>query len=298
MKITYLFSILLLTFSCSNTKIQPNANATQQVLLEYDCESSATISEAYDFLKEKINNAPNEVIVKEITLLSNPKQIEISIASVDNLDSFLAYLLKNTQVKFWNVYRPRKLPRFEKLLNDTLYNVFKAVDYDPNILLADASDTAFIHQILHENKKALPQDAAWRWGNFNEAQTSQKLQFFLIKKRSNPASQLSSIQIDEAKVMQNPQTGETEVAMRFNQKGTMNWGRMTTQAYNNNNNLIAITINESVVYAPKVMSPITGGQCMISNNFKAGEAEALANDLSFSALNFCEGRVVSIKNSK
>lgn len=81
-----------------------------------------------------------------------------------------------------------------------------------------------------------------------------------------------------------PQTGQMMVNLRMNPTGAKKWAEMTTKAYEDSNREIAILLDESVVSAPSVNSPITGGSSQITGNFTVAEADDFASILEIGKL--------------
>jgi SecD/SecF fusion protein len=67
-----------------------------------------------------------------------------------------------------------------------------------------------------------------------------------------------------------------EIAIEFNQKGSQEFARITTE---NVGNLFAIMLDNKVSSAPRINEPITGGRCSISGSFTEEEARSLASTL-------------------
>jgi len=77
---------------------------------------------------------------------------------------------------------------------------------------------------------------------------------------------------------------ELYVSLTMNQEGGQIWAQMTTRAFNDQNRQIAITLDDRVISAPAVQSPITGGRTSITGNFTTQEARDLANILEIGKL--------------
>ncbi|PKQ16158.1 MAG: protein translocase subunit SecD [Actinobacteria bacterium HGW-Actinobacteria-7] len=96
-----------------------------------------------------------------------------------------------------------------------------------------------------------------------------------------------------AAVTQNPTTGQIEVNLTMDTKGTKTWGDYTTQSVGK---LIAIVLDGTVQSAPRVNEPITDGKTAISGSFTAESAKQLKTVLETGALPvtlaFSESRVV------
>ncbi len=99
--------------------------------------------------------------------------------------------------------------------------------------------------------------------------------------------------VKNAAVAQNPTTGQIEVTLAMDAKGTQAWAEYTTR---NVGKLVAIVLDGTIQSAPRVNEPITDGQTAISGNFTADKAKQLKTVLETGALPvslvFSESRVV------
>jgi len=111
-------------------------------------------------------------------------------------------------------------------------------------------------------------------------------ELYLIKKR--PGSDKAPLEgdvITNAGQNVNPTTGKIEVSVQMDARGAKEWARMTTDAYNNGQREIAITLDGAVVSAPGLNNgPITGGSSSITGNFSIQEAQDFANILEVGKL--------------
>ena len=67
-------------------------------------------------------------------------------------------------------------------------------------------------------------------------------------------------------------------------QGARIWGDMTTKAAQDNNREIAIVLDDEVVSAPSVNTPITDGNSSITGNFTVQEGNDLASVLEVGKL--------------
>ena len=77
------------------------------------------------------------------------------------------------------------------------------------------------------------------------------------------------------------QTGEPDVTFRFNLRGGQKFGQVTSE---NVGRPFAIVLDDKVISAPVIRSPITGGTGQITGNFSTEEASSLAILLRAGAL--------------
>jgi SecD/SecF fusion protein len=81
-----------------------------------------------------------------------------------------------------------------------------------------------------------------------------------------------------------PTTGQVQVSLSMDQVGAQIWGKMTTDAFNDQNREIAIMLDDEVVSAPRVNQPIPSGNSSISGDFSIQEGQDLANILEVGKL--------------
>lgn len=107
----------------------------------------------------------------------------------------------------------------------------------------------------------------------NEATSSAGLQ---IVPTGLSGSQLhrSSVQFDQT-------TGEPVVALEFNDDGRKLFADITTE---NTGELLAILLDQSMVMAPRINTPIIDGQAIITGGFSVEEAKQLSIQLNAGAL--------------
>ncbi len=165
---------------------------------------------------------------------------------------------------------------------------------------------AVMGQALANNRKAinelladpgveglLPEDCKLLWSRNPEAttnadgeeSTAEYYHLYAIKKeRGKDNAPLEGDLVKDASADPDPTTGEMQVSLNFKQKGAQIWGRMTQEAYNDANREIAIVLDDEVVSAPRVQSPILNGRSSITGQFSVQEAEDLASILQIGKL--------------
>jgi len=147
-----------------------------------------------------------------------------------------------------------------------------------------------------------PQELEFKWGDkpvvdFNTREITDDYQLYAIKtRRGTDKAPLEGNLVVDAQATPDPTTGEMQVSLRMNQQGAKIWGKMTTDAFNDNQKAVAIVLDDEVVSAPSVRSAILGGSTSITGNFTAQEANDLAGILQVGKLpakiNFVQESVV------
>ncbi len=157
--------------------------------------------------------------------------------------------------------------------------------------VADKSKRKLVNEILErENVKAMfPKKAKFMWSYKPVQDADGKLTntyyLYLIKGLVNTDSApLDGDVITSATQALNPVSGQVEVSLRMSANGAKKWAEMTTKAAGDGNREIAIVLDDEVVSAPSVNTPITGGSSSITGNFTVDEATDFAGILEVGKL--------------
>jgi len=92
---------------------------------------------------------------------------------------------------------------------------------------------------------------------------------------------LSGKQLKRAEVVDDPQSGQIQVSLQFNDEGTKLFGEITTR---NTGKPVAIFLDGEAISTPRVNEPITSGNAVITGGFNMTEAKDLAKRLNTGAL--------------
>jgi SecD/SecF fusion protein len=174
----------------------------------------------------------------------------------------------------------------------------------PSMLgLAEANKRKAIDAMLarDEVQGIIPASAKLLWSrnpeDFNtedDDDTEYYVLYAIQKERNSSSAPLEGDEVSDATSSPDPTTGEMQVSLNFNQKGAQTWGRLTQEAFNDNNRELAIVLDDEVVSAPSVRSPILNGRSSITGSFSVQEAEDLASILKIGKL---PANLVSIQES-
>lgn len=163
-------------------------------------------------------------------------------------------------------------------------------NWSPSVLaFSESDDLAKIEELIYSTSflQNLPRNLRMMWSYKKDDKNAMHTPvYFLYGVKMEPTGKYPLTEeflkgcvagVDQA-------TGEPILNLEFDEKGAEIWGRMTTQAAQNGNRDIAIILNEKVVSAPRVMSPISGGRSMITGDFSLAEVHALADQLRLAML--------------
>lgn len=141
------------------------------------------------------------------------------------------------------------------------------------------------------NIKALfPKDVKFMWGYSNidylsEESSQPMYELYAIKtSRGQDKALLEGDVVTGATSNPDPSTGKITVSLQMNGEGARKWGQITTEAAQNNNREIAISLDNKIVSAPSVNGAITGGNSAITGDFSQQEGDDLAKILEIGKL--------------
>jgi SecD/SecF fusion protein len=139
-------------------------------------------------------------------------------------------------------------------------------------------------------KKLFPKNVKFLWSSkpskdFETGAYTDRYMLYAINTEGNPnEAPLEGDHVVSAAPQPDPQTNQVTVSLRMDKTGARIWAKMTTEAYQDNEREIAIVLDDEVVSAPSVNSPITGGNSSITGDFSIQEAQDLSNILQVGKL--------------
>ena len=146
---------------------------------------------------------------------------------------------------------------------------------------ASARDTAEVNKIIYSAlaKQILPADCRLLWSAkpADGIQAKNIYELHAIKvTTTNGRAPIEGDVVTDAKDQFNNLTGSPEVSMTMNSDGARRWAALTKA---NVGKAIAIVLDGTVYFAPRVNGEISGGQSSISGNFTIEDTKDLANTL-------------------
>lgn len=146
---------------------------------------------------------------------------------------------------------------------------------------ASARDTAEVNKIINSAlaKQILPADCRLLWSAkpADGIQAKNIYELHAIKvTTTNGRAPIEGDVVTDAKDQFNNLTGSPEVSMTMNSDGARRWAALTKA---NVGKAIAIVLDGTVYFAPRVNGEISGGQSSISGNFTIEDTKDLANTL-------------------
>ena len=165
----------------------------------------------------------------------------------------------------------------------------------PIIGLAEKNKIPQINKYLEQPgiKALFPKDVKFLWsydpasdyGDEEVTDRNKKLYELYAIQRSK-GSEKAPLEGDVVtRATANPdQNGEIAVSLMMNGTGAKKWGKMTTEAAQDQNREIAIVLDNKVKSAPRVINPILTGSSSITGSFSMQEAQDLAKILEIGKL--------------
>lgn len=141
-----------------------------------------------------------------------------------------------------------------------------------------------------EVKRLFPNDLSFRWAskpskNPETGEYENRYELYAVKsKRGGSGPPLEGDKITNASAQPDPISNQVTVSLSMDNAGARIWNDMTTRASQDNNREIAIVLDDEVVSAPRVNSPIPSGNSQITGDFTMQEAKDLANILQVGKL--------------
>ena len=138
-------------------------------------------------------------------------------------------------------------------------------------------------------KSLFPKDLKFMWGYSNidyltDEVTQPMYELYAIKTARQGKALLEGDVVTGATSNPDPTNGEITVSLQMNGEGARRWGQITTEAAQDNNREIAISLDNKVVSAPRVNQAIMGGSSAISGDFSQQEGDDLAKILEIGKL--------------
>ncbi|MBM3185198.1 MAG: protein translocase subunit SecD, partial [Bacteroidetes bacterium] len=165
------------------------------------------------------------------------------------------------------------------------------LDFEMGFAFADdnpeKNDKAKIDEILKRKDvmSVFPPDLKFMWSAQPE-EVSEKIKkkayiLYACRVPEGGKARVNGSHIDKAQTGYDQRDGKITVNLEMTPDGADEWGRMTSE---NKDRIVAITMDNVVYSAPRVINAITTGSTQISGNFTFEEAEDLAGLLNGGAL--------------
>lgn len=281
--------------------------------------ANETVKSTYDRLKERIDEFG--VTQPNVSLDASRDLIVVELPGVDNPKRALAMLEATAKLEFWDVYRLND-PGIAEALQaadakakalmsgdtsqtkvDTSKNaqagpifsnlqVNGQLQFSPAVWgLADKNKTKYISEWLEKPavKASFPSDLRFAWSQkplkagVTSGDGSIYELYALKSKKGGQGPGLDGSTVTDA-IVSPDEAGRAAVSLKMNTAGARAWGEMTTAAFNDNKKQIAVVLDDKVVSAPNVNSPILTGDSQITGSYTIEEAQDFARILQIGKL--------------
>jgi SecD/SecF fusion protein len=281
--------------------------------------ANETVKSTYDRLKERIDEFG--VTQPNVSLDAGRDLIVVELPGVENAKRARGMLTGQAELAFWDVYRlndPGIAPALQAadqrakamMAGDTSktkvdtstaaqagpifanLQINGQLAYGPAVFgLADKSKIKYINEWLEKPaiKTMFPSDLTFAWsqkpikGATTEGEGSIYELYALKGKKGGSGAGLDGSSVTNASVSPD-ETGKAAVSLKMNTTGARLWGEMTTAAFNDQKKQIAVVLDDKVVSAPNVNSPILTGDSQITGNYTMEEAQDFARILQVGKL--------------
>jgi len=199
--------------------------------------------------------------------------------NADRLAYFREALTIRAKLEFWDTYRIHDAELVDAFVQmGATHAFFRHVRFNHNYEFGSAAVLGVAEDdmvpvvdsllALPEVKGLFPKDIAFKW-----SRAVKGIRELYGIKTPDAGAPLTEKQLEQANGSLDDRGKSPVVNLKFNAQGAKIWEQMTTRASENQNREIAIVFNDEVISAPRVMSPITGGQSMLSGNFTMQEVQ-------------------------
>ncbi len=298
--------------------IDSKDNAVQNVIRQ---KADETVGETFKRLKQRIDKLG--VVQPNITLDKSRDIIVVELPGIENPERAKGILTSAANLEFWEIYRasdngillsfqqadqtlkaiqsgikPDSLTKpdtTQSALGGPLLALLQLNNGTMSPAVVGAADRNKIKQITEylakpEISSKFPNDLKFAWSkdavlNAEGKSTGQYELYALKKTAGKDGPALDGGRVTDARANSREKGGAgMEVSLQMDAPGASAWGQLTTQCARDNNREVAIVLDDAVVSAPRVISPILEGRSSITGNYTVQEAQDLASILQVGKL--------------
>ena len=198
----------------------------------------------------------------DVKTIPNTHQLLISVDGKWDLEIVKKLVLQKGKFGFYEVYNKQELAALignnHKLFS--LIGEANSMDKSTYIACVSRDKVNAINTILNSIKT--DNRCKFVWDDFSD---NQEVCLYALKTSNHQEALLQNNAIIRFEVQQNRNTKRYLIECDFTATATKQWAKITQR---NINKPIAITMDYSLLYAPKVQSEITGGKCQLTGSFK------------------------------
>lgn len=280
-----------------------------------------TVGETYERLKSRIDKLG--VVQPNVSLDKARDIIVVELPGIENPERARQILSASANLEFWEIYRisdpvmAQSLQDADNVLKaiqigqkpdssatpDSIKNGIRgplftvlnpnANNFSPSVIgTADKNKREIVMQMLAqpEVQAKFPHDIVFRWSKDaikdKNGKSTNIYELYALKKtagKDGPA--LNGEVVTDAKAIPREKgSGDFEISLAMNPAGATAWGQLTTRCANDKNREVAIVLDDDVVSAPSVNSPILEGRSSITGSYDAQGAKDMASMLQVGKL--------------
>jgi SecD/SecF fusion protein len=305
-----------------NTSLKGNINIEStdaQVQNLMRIKANETVDETFKRLKQRIDKLG--VVQPNVSLDKARDIIVVELPGIENPQRAREFLQQAAKLEFWQVYRvsdngiAQALTDADNTLKaiakgdtskvatpDTSKNtvagpLFSALSpnggqLSPAVIgIAEKNKREAITKMLTSPSIAtkFPSDLTFRWSKDAivdaTGKSSNQYQLYAVRKtagKDGPA--LDGERVTDARAQSGDKSGGIEVSLTMDAEGARAWGELTTACAKDNKREVAILLDDEVVSAPSVNTPILEGRSSITGNYTVQEAQDFASVLQVGKL--------------
>jgi SecD/SecF fusion protein len=283
--------------------------------------ANETVEETHKRLTQRIDKLG--VVQPNISLDKARDIIIVELPGIENPQRAREFLTSAAQLEFWEVYRvsdngiaqalteaDNTLKAMAKGQVDSLGNakvdtanqmvagpLFSALSpnggqLSPAVIgVAEKNKRRAIDTMMQMPQIAskFPRDLIFRWAKDAmvdaAGKSTNQYQLYAVKKsagKDGPA--LDGERVTDARVQSGDKSGGVEVSLTMDAAGAAAWGNLTRMCAQDNKREVAILLDNEVVSAPSVNTPILEGRSSITGNYTVQEAQDFASVLQVGKL--------------
>jgi SecD/SecF fusion protein len=292
-----------------------SSDAAVQAILRQ--KANSTVNETFDRLKRRIDKLG--VVQPNVSLDAGRDMIVVELPGIENPERARAFLTKAANLEFWEVYRisdpqlanalmdadktlkaQQEGTKVDSLKKDStnvagpLFSVLSPNNGNMSLAVIGITEKNKREQVMKyltqpEIAAKFPRDMIFQWSKDAvkgaDGKTTGLYELFALKRSAGKDGPvLSGERVTDSRAQSGERGQGIEVSLQMDAAGAAQWAAVTTQCARDNNREVAIVLDNDVVSAPRILSPIEGGRSSITGSYTLQEASDLASVLQVGKL--------------
>jgi SecD/SecF fusion protein len=279
--------------------------------------ANSTVGETFDRLKRRIDKLG--VVQPNVSLDASRDMISVELPGIENPQRARDFLEKAANLEFWEVYRisdpqlanalmdadktlkaQQEGTKVDSLKKDStniagpLFSVLSPNNGNMSLAVIGITEKNKRDQVMKyltqpEIAAKFPRDMIFQWSKDAvkgaDGKTTGLYELFALKRSAGKDGPvLSGERVTDSRAQSGERGQGIEVSLQMDAPGAAQWAAITTQCARDNNREVAIVLDNDVVSAPRILSPIEGGRSSITGSYTLQEASDLASILQVGKL--------------